>query len=751
MKLRFLAGEVPEPHTLVVAYVLASLFLELGRAQDTDHQPFVHGSQTAIFKVLAVWAGCFTMSRARMFEPKVISNRLIMQLAASYAFSVCLSEVVSTAQAGNEVANLFIPATSLITAAIQQRFFHTSTSDEGGQLHLGGMCVCLTAAQLMVLRSRGDIKADQGYVIPLCLTKHAVAVFFVFTLWLRARQSRLSPVQALQRSSSMALPCLICFFLLSKASMPLSHSPPIPPAASARGSFDLNTSSVVAPKRLPANITTHHGVLDVPGPGGSIKTQVKHGGVVHAGAIPGGSAKRMLLEGFSGGNAVAENGGEWQKQNLLSVESGLGKEGGRENVHRFENKIADGRSVGGEATGNASGSTPLAFGTTFGDERSVKAERVLGAKLFEMIVWSAWGALVDLLTFVMIIYGGPTLVQVAGCTRLCVWVVVTVIKAPEGMTATSHAVGMVGALAGAAMLLQYMKRWQHGWGSMPVPVLTLHMGAISDFEHSIGRQIGNEMTKIGGDIKKTSNVEVSQELFSPTQAPKPAELSGVTPTGGLEMALKHQLESGNPPMFNGGVLLTDEEKTMIWSWLPYRHQVKTAQLIYSGEQHGYSLHSLYRMSEQAVRPRELKRGHETPCVLIIKTSHKEVLGCFTSTHWHRQDHYYGNGECFVFRLRTRPQRFRWSKVNDMMMLGGARSLSIGSGSEPAIWLDDELSYGMTAKCDTFSNPPLVTCEGAQAMPPKDGDTSDKYNKMHAPGRTQAVFRCVAVELYMLES
>mmetsp|Transcript_8763 Transcript_8763/g.21640 ORF Transcript_8763/g.21640 Transcript_8763/m.21640 type:complete len:142 (-) Transcript_8763:1048-1473(-) len=89
-----------------------------------------------------------------------------------------------------------------------------------------------------------------------------------------------------------------------------------------------------------------------------------------------------------------------------------------------------------------------------------------------------------------------------------------------------------------------------------------------------------------------------------------------------------------------------------------------------------------------------------------------------STHWHRHDHYYGNGECFVFRLRPRPQRFRWSTVNDMMMLGGARSLSMGSGSEPAIWLDDELSYGMTAKCDTFANPPLVTCEGPTAMPPK---------------------------------
>jgi hypothetical protein len=87
----------------------------------------------------------------------------------------------------------------------------------------------------------------------------------------------------------------------------------------------------------------------------------------------------------------------------------------------------------------------------------------------------------------------------------------------------------------------------------------------------------------------------------------------------------------------------------------------------------------------------------------------------------------------------------------MMMLGGVRSLTIGSGSEPAIWLDDELSYGLTASCDTFKNTPLVSCEGPSALPPKDEKNSEKYDKIHeAPGRNQAVFRCVAIEVYMLE-
>lgn len=61
------------------------------------------------------------------------------------------------------------------------------------------------------------------------------------------------------------------------------------------------------------------------------------------------------------------------------------------------------------------------------------------------------------------------------------------------------------------------------------------------------------------------------------------------------------LEAACDPQFFGGSLLTDEDKHQLWKWLPPRQQIKEAKLIYSGEKHGYNLHTLYRMSEQ-VRP-----------------------------------------------------------------------------------------------------------------------------------------------------
>ncbi|KAJ1491621.1 hypothetical protein T484DRAFT_1773895 [Baffinella frigidus] len=95
--------------------------------------------------------------------------------------------------------------------------------------------------------------------------------------------------------------------------------------------------------------------------------------------------------------------------------------------------------------------------------------------------------------------------------------------------------------------------------------------------------------------------------------------------------------------------------------------------------------------------------------------------------------------------------WHWAGGNDMMMLGGARSLSVGCGSQPAIWLDDELSHrlddelshGLTSGCQTFGNTPLTTEEKVMALSAAEGGEGGEHPTM------QANFTCVAVELYVL--
>jgi len=195
----------------------------------------------------------------------------------------------------------------------------------------------------------------------------------------------------------------------------------------------------------------------------------------------------------------------------------------------------------------------------------------------------------------------------------------------------------------------------------------------------------------------------------------------------------------------GGKLLSKEEQQLIWSWLPIRQRLKDATLIYCSEKHGYNLHTLYRLSDQKIKEQEHRRGAaETASLLIIKTGRKEVLGVYTNVGWQHLEHYYGNGECFVFRLSPRPRCWKWSQRNDMMMLACNKSLSIGAGSEPALWLDDEISQGISSACETFGNPPLTTEEQVIVLPAATDAAGQKGKPV-----SQASFRCVAVELYML--
>lgn len=53
------------------------------------------------------------------------------------------------------------------------------------------------------------------------------------------------------------------------------------------------------------------------------------------------------------------------------------------------------------------------------------------------------------------------------------------------------------------------------------------------------------------------------------------------------------------------------------------------------------------------------------------------------------------------------QNFAYSGINDYCILCETRFLSVGGGSGTyGLWLNDSLSKGRSAECDTFLNQPL---------------------------------------------
>jgi hypothetical protein len=75
-RLRFLSGEIPEPHTLIFIYLLLHLILELTSSPPTPgSSPILsRGALNSLIKIGGCWIACSLLIRAKILEPKFISR-----------------------------------------------------------------------------------------------------------------------------------------------------------------------------------------------------------------------------------------------------------------------------------------------------------------------------------------------------------------------------------------------------------------------------------------------------------------------------------------------------------------------------------------------------------------------------------------------------------------------------------------------------------------------------------------------------
>lgn len=180
-------------------------------------------------------------------------------------------------------------------------------------------------------------------------------------------------------------------------------------------------------------------------------------------------------------------------------------------------------------------------------------------------------------------------------------------------------------------------------------------------------------------------------------------------------------------------LLTTRMCDEIRMLMPARIQLYNEwTLLYSLEQHGASLHSLY----SNVTPGDDDVNRRIGYVIIIKDRHDGIFGAYSNEPWlpHEHKRYYGNGECFLWKLEKVPDvkignntgisekekeevdndeekwqfvGYPYTGVNEFAIYCTSEFLSMGAGDgHYGLWCDGSLLRGVSYACQTYGNEPL---------------------------------------------
>ncbi|XP_062842163.1 nuclear receptor coactivator 7 [Trichomycterus rosablanca] len=156
-------------------------------------------------------------------------------------------------------------------------------------------------------------------------------------------------------------------------------------------------------------------------------------------------------------------------------------------------------------------------------------------------------------------------------------------------------------------------------------------------------------------------------------------------------------EDSPPVLKHTSHILREQHTQNLVRNIPARLQCSAWHLIYSTEVHGTSLRTLYRNTGDI----------DQPVLLLIKDTHNQVFGAFSSDPFRVSNCCYGTGETFLFSFSPDFKMFGWSGENSYFVRGFLDSLQLGGGGGPfGLWLDADLLRGSTFSCDTFCNPPL---------------------------------------------
>ncbi|PRW57748.1 nuclear receptor coactivator 7-like isoform X2 [Chlorella sorokiniana] len=171
------------------------------------------------------------------------------------------------------------------------------------------------------------------------------------------------------------------------------------------------------------------------------------------------------------------------------------------------------------------------------------------------------------------------------------------------------------------------------------------------------------------------------------------------------------LEPGQQPMpalSEASSLLSDEHVRALAAAVPARYRQARWTLLYSTARDGISLQTLLRNA-----------GRRAPTVLVVRDFQRHVFGAYCSEPWRLDKRFFGTGETFVFTLEPRRAAWFWwwrrmaKEHNDYFQFCSNEAIAVGGSGGYALWLDADLTRGLSRNCTTFGNSSLAGQEEFQ--------------------------------------
>ncbi|KAF8147825.1 TLDc domain-containing protein, partial [Crassisporium funariophilum] len=143
---------------------------------------------------------------------------------------------------------------------------------------------------------------------------------------------------------------------------------------------------------------------------------------------------------------------------------------------------------------------------------------------------------------------------------------------------------------------------------------------------------------------------------------------------------------------------------------------RTWTLIYSLDQHGISLNTLYSNCERHAQPPPRSAttgmGMSDGMMVVVKDAGDAVFGVWVSEGLGRGKGkgYFGGGESFLWKYeRGSLKVYKTTGKNNYVALCESNYISFGGGDgQYGLYLDDTLFDGSSAPCPTFDNEPLCS-------------------------------------------